>query len=49
MSLRLPETERLIIRLAADTADDIDVYFRLWNDPRVMRLVGFPDGLHIDS
>jgi RimJ/RimL family protein N-acetyltransferase len=39
------ETERLIIRVA--TADDIDTYYDLWTEPRVMANVGFPHGLRI--
>lgn len=39
------ETERLRVRLA--TVDDVDLFYRLWTDPRVMRYVGFPRGLPI--
>jgi RimJ/RimL family protein N-acetyltransferase/GNAT superfamily N-acetyltransferase len=39
------ETERLIIRKA--TLDDVEMYFRLWNSPDVMRNVGSPCGLKI--
>lgn len=39
------ETERLRVRLA--TVDDVDLFYRLWSDPRVMRYVGFPRGLPI--
>jgi len=39
------ETERLIIRPARNTGADVDMYFRLWTDPRVMTNVGFPRGL----
>ena len=41
------ETERLIIRRAEPNDADTDVYYRLWTDPKVMRNVGFPSGLHI--
>jgi RimJ/RimL family protein N-acetyltransferase len=37
------ETERLIVRPA--TLADVEMYFRLWTDGRVMRNVGFPQGL----
>ena len=39
------ETERLVIRTA--TEQDIDLLHELWTDPRVMRNVGFPNGLRI--
>ena len=39
------ETERLVIRTADE--DDTDVLYDLWKDPRVMRNVGFPEGLPI--
>jgi RimJ/RimL family protein N-acetyltransferase len=39
------ETERLVIRTA--TVDDVDMYYELWNEPRVMENVGFPQGLGI--
>ena len=39
------ETERLIIRRAEPEDRDIDFFLRLWNDPQVMKFVGFPFGL----
>ncbi len=39
------ETERLSIRTA--TAADVDLFHALWTDPRVMKNVGFPRGLHV--
>ncbi len=39
------ETERLVIRRAR--AEDADMYYALWTDPRVMTNVGFPQGLRI--
>ena len=39
------ETERLVIRTA--TVDDVDMFYELWNEPRVMKNVGFPQGLAI--
>ena len=39
------ETERLVVRSA--TVEDMDLYYALWNDPRVMVHVGFPQGLRI--
>ena len=37
------DTERLVIRVA--TAQDVDLIYELWTDPRVMANVGFPRGL----
>ncbi len=37
------ETAGLAVRRA--TAQDADMYYRLWTDPRVMTNVGFPNGL----
>ena len=39
------ETTRLVIRKAI--VADVDLYLALWNDPRVMTNVGFPQGLRI--
>ncbi|MGE5221651.1 MAG: GNAT family N-acetyltransferase [Omnitrophica WOR_2 bacterium] len=39
------ETQRLIVRTA--TVDDVDLYYHLWTDPRVMAMVGFPRGMRI--
>ncbi len=39
------ETARLIIRIPTTKDEDVDFYFQLWNDPRVMKNVGFPKGL----
>ena len=39
------ETTRLIIRIPTTKDEDVDLYFQLWNDPRVMENVGFPKGL----
>jgi RimJ/RimL family protein N-acetyltransferase len=36
-------TKRLKVRAAA--RDDVDLYYALWTDPRVMKNVGFPQGL----
>lgn len=44
-STRVFETERLVVRTA--TVDDVDTYYELWNEPRVMENVGFPQGLRI--
>jgi RimJ/RimL family protein N-acetyltransferase len=38
-------TERLAVRLAVP--DDVDLYLRLWTDPRVMTNVGYPQGLRV--
>lgn len=39
------ETERLVIRLVG--VEDVDLFYRLWTNPRVMLQVGFPNGLKI--
>ncbi len=39
------QTERLIIRMVKD--DDTDFITELWNEPAVMKYVGFPGGLKI--
>jgi len=39
------ETTRLIVRIPTTKDEDVDLYFQLWNDPRVMENVGFPKGL----
>jgi RimJ/RimL family protein N-acetyltransferase len=39
------ETTRLIIRIPTTKDEDVDLYFQLWNDPQVMKNVGFPKGL----
>jgi len=39
------ETERLVVRTA--TVEDADLFYALWTDPRVMKHVGFPQGLRI--
>jgi RimJ/RimL family protein N-acetyltransferase len=39
------ETERLTVRTA--TVEDVDLFYALWTDPRVMKNVGFPQGLRI--
>jgi len=39
------ETERLVVRTA--TVEDVDLFYALWTDPRVMKHVGFPQGLRI--
>jgi len=41
------ETERLYIRKPTTKDEDVNFYFQLWNDPRVMTNVGFPKGLMI--
>lgn len=39
------ETKRLSVRTA--TVEDIDLFYALWTNPRVMKNVGFPHGLNI--
>ena len=39
------ETERLCVFVA--TEGDVELFYALWTDPRVMRNVGFPQGLPI--
>jgi ribosomal-protein-alanine N-acetyltransferase len=41
------ETPRLIIRKAAASTEDIELFYSLWTDPQVMTPVGFPRGLRI--
>ncbi|KQC06387.1 MAG: hypothetical protein APR54_01745 [Candidatus Cloacimonas sp. SDB] len=41
------ETKRLFIKKA--TWADVDHYLQLWNNPDVMKMVGFPDGLKISG
>jgi RimJ/RimL family protein N-acetyltransferase len=41
------ETERLIIRKARPDDADVDFFYRLWTNPKVMTNVGFPSGLKI--
>jgi RimJ/RimL family protein N-acetyltransferase len=40
-------TPRLLVRTAIPSDEDVDLYYRLWTDPRVMTNVGFPYGLRI--
>jgi [ribosomal protein S5]-alanine N-acetyltransferase len=39
------ETKRLIIRKARPEKQDIDFFFAIWTNPKVMTFVGFPQGL----
>jgi RimJ/RimL family protein N-acetyltransferase len=39
------ETERLRVRIAG--VDDVDLFYNLWTEPRVMANVGFPQGLAV--
>jgi RimJ/RimL family protein N-acetyltransferase len=41
------DTERLIIRKANPTDEDVNLLYNLWTNPNVMRFVGFPYGLRI--
>jgi RimJ/RimL family protein N-acetyltransferase len=43
------ETHRLCIRRAQPDEADTAFFLRLWNDPQVMRNVGFPYGLRLDA
>jgi RimJ/RimL family protein N-acetyltransferase len=43
------ETPRLCIRRAQPDEADTAFFLRLWNDPQVMRNVGFPYGLRLDA
>jgi RimJ/RimL family protein N-acetyltransferase len=43
------ETPRLYIRHARPDEADTAFFLRLWNDPQVMRNVGFPFGLRLDA
>jgi len=39
------ETERVVIRLGTEA--DVELYYQLWTNPRVMANVGFPQGIPI--
>jgi len=41
------QTRRLSVRKPTVSDGDIDFFFKLWNNPEVMTLVGFPNGLDI--
>lgn len=41
------QTERLKIRKARACDSDVEFYYRLWTNPEVMTMVGFPHGLRI--
>lgn len=41
------QTERLRIRKAMDCDADVEFFYRLWTNPEVMTMVGFPQGLRI--
>lgn len=41
------ETPRLIIRKATISDTDVDLLFEIWTEPRVMTMVGYPQGLRI--
>jgi len=41
------QTRRLIVRKAYPCDADAELFYRLWTDPRVMTMVGFPQGLKI--
>ncbi|MDP8240463.1 MAG: GNAT family protein [Candidatus Hatepunaea meridiana] len=43
------ETDRLHIRKAMTSDEDVEMFFRLWNHPKVMINVGFPNGLGISK
>lgn len=43
------ETPRLRVRSVTLSDADVNCFLRLWNDPRVMRFVGFPRGLGLDA
>ena len=43
MSQLIIETKRLLVRLA--NSDDVELVFKLWTHPDVMKFVGFPNGL----
>jgi ribosomal-protein-alanine N-acetyltransferase len=41
------QTERLSIRKAMASDMDVEMFYRLWTNPKVMTMVGFPQGLRI--
>ena len=40
-------TKRLIVRRAQNRKKDVKLYYLLWNNPEVMKFVGFPNGLQM--
>lgn len=40
-------TSRLLVRKGLPSKEDVDLFYCLWNDARVMVNVGFPNGLQI--
>lgn len=43
------ETKRLMVKIATNSPRDIEHYYKLWNHPKVMEHVGFPNGLQISK
>ncbi len=41
------DTDRLDIVVAENCPEHIELFFRLWNNPEVMKNVGFPEGLGV--
>jgi ribosomal-protein-alanine N-acetyltransferase len=41
------QTDRLVIRKAVPSDGDVEFFYRLWTNPKVMTNVGFPFGLKI--
>lgn len=41
------QTPRLTIRKSEISDQDVDLFLNLWNNPEVMKFVGFPRGLNI--
>ncbi|MBU8932677.1 MAG: GNAT family N-acetyltransferase [candidate division Zixibacteria bacterium] len=39
------QTPRLVIRKAVPSDHDVELYYALWSNPKVMTFVGFPEGL----
>ncbi len=41
------QTSRLVIRKAQPIDQDVELYYSLWTNPKVMTFVGFPQGLKL--
>lgn len=43
------QTKRTVVKLAKNKKEHIDFFHALWNNPEVMKNVGFPEGLGISK
>lgn len=42
-------TARLVVRNATDSQTDISVFQKIWADKKIMKNVGFPEGIHLSD